>query len=398
MKRINGALGSSRKTHQELKNGFFSTDNKQAVRAPLHGDGHTMRNLLPRIFAAPFVLLLAYSQPSAFAQQAPLATAFAADAAGCQTPLNAQPGTATATPATPHPIPVTPAGPLGEVDRSFIDSYNARETLVLANQSPFIVVSGSNLILHRGDTSTTVKVIPDSYHALKDIAHIPFTVYLLLAPVSQNLVSLDAQTTSLNTVANCIDAAMSALSPDFFSESEMARQRDILVASRDLIRSTLDSKSVLKEQLISFTKTMGPLMLQNANDAGCIQIDATHTQMMRWKAELTQDEWGSLTVVNLARHQARYRNAATQYFHWLLGDNGPAWSYPGESMRVIFAETLGPVDKASNELAIVEIDADASEAFFGNRWRLSEDILSDGAERCIKKLPKQDRAYSAVQR
>jgi len=46
----------------------------------------------------------------------------------------------------------------------------------------------------------------------------------------------------------------------------------------------------------------------------------------------------------------------------------------GESKRVIFAETLGPVDKASNELAIVEIDADANEAFFGDPWRLSEDI------------------------
>jgi hypothetical protein len=357
-----------------------------------------MRNLLPRIFATLFVLLVAYGQPPASARQAPAPTASAVDAAGCQAPLDPQSGTATPTSPAPHQMPLTPAGPLGEVDRSFIDSYNARETMVLANQSPYIVVSGSNLILHRGDTPTTVKVIPDSYHALKDIAHIPFTLYLLLAPVTKNLVSLDAQTAALNRVATCIDAARSALSSDFFSESEMARQRDILTASRDLIRSTLDSKSVQKELLMLFTKKMGPLMLQNANDAGCIQIDSTHAQMMRWKMELTQDEWGSLMVVNLARHQARYRNAATQYFHWLLGDSGPSWSYPGESVRVIFAETLGPVDKASNELAIVEIDADASEAFFGDRWRLSEDILSDGAERCIKKLPKQDKIYSTVQR
>ena len=41
-------------------------------------------------------------------------------------------------------------------------------------------------------------------------------------------------------------------------------------------------------------------------------------------------------------------------------------SYPGESMRVIYVESLGPGEDASDELATVLIDADASHAFFGN--------------------------------
>jgi hypothetical protein len=41
----------------------------------------------------------------------------------------------------------------------------------------------------------------------------------------------------------------------------------------------------------------------------------------------------------------------------------------------------------------VLIDADASRAFFGNEWRMSEDILSDGAARCIAQLHESDRVW-----
>lgn len=295
-----------------------------------------------------------------------------------------------------HQMPLIPPGPLGEVDKSFLDSYTAREDLVLAHQSPYVVVSGSDLILHRPDAAKPerVKVIPTSYHALKNIAHIPFTIYLLLSPVEKNLIPLDAQMPALKRLSACIDAAYSVVTSEFFSQDQIERQKTILRKSSDFLRSALDSKTVQRDTLLSFTKTLGPLMLWNAAEAGCIQINATHARMMEWKQNMSQQDWSNLMVVNLARHQARYRNAATQYFHWLIGDSGPRWSYPGESKRVIFAETLGPIDKASNELAIVEIDADASEAFFGDPWRLSEDILSEGAERCIKTLPLKDREYA----
>jgi len=317
----------------------------------------------------------------------------ATDSVSCTTPESTSPASPAAPPSAHH-MPVIPLGPLGEVDRSFVDSYTAREDLVLAHQPPYVVVSGSELILHQHNSTTRARVIPDSYHALKDIAHIPFAVYLLLSPVERNLVTLDAQMPALNRLSACVEAALSAVTPEFFSADQLERQRTILRTSDEFIKATLQSKTVRRDDLWSFAGKMGPLMLQNADQAGYAQIQGTHAQMMKWKEQMTQDEWSNLMVVNLARHQARYRNAATQYFHWLIGDNGPPWSYPGESMRVIFAESLGPSDKASNELAIVEIDADASQAFFANPWRLSEDILSDGADRCIRALPVEDRAYS----
>jgi len=67
-------------------------------------------------------------------------------------------------------------------------------------------------------------------------------------------------------------------------------------------------------------------------------------------------------------------------------------------MRGIFAETLGKgpdgkEEHASDELGTILVDADASNAFLGNPWRLSEDILSDGAAACIKELPAADRLH-----
>lgn len=265
---------------------------------------------------------------------------------------------------------------------------------------PYVVVSGSKLILHWRAGSTKdpdeQKGIPDTYHALKDVAHVPFSVYLLLTPVEKGFVTLDQQKAALITLKDRIEAAKPSLTGNYFSKEQIHRQERILDTSERLVVAVLKGESVSRTALSGFAAEMGPLMLQNAWDAGCEQINTTHAQMMMWKKQLTSEEWGKLIAVNLARHQARYRNAATQYFHWLFQDNGPTWSYPGESTRVIFAETLGKDGTSIDELTIVEIDADASQAFFSNRWRMSEDILSDGAASCIAKLPNKDRLYAKV--
>jgi len=292
----------------------------------------------------------------------------------------------------PSEPPLIPKGPLGDVDKSFLDAYEARRTSVLAHQKPYVVVSGSRLILHVPDqTIPPVVVIPDSYHALKDIAHLPFALYLLLSPVETGIVDLKSQTDALDMLFNRIENAKTEINSKWFSTDEIERQHQILDQSAALIRQVLQAQTVSHDSLRDFAKRMGPLMLANAWDAGCAQIKATHNQMMIWKESLSSEDWQQLIAVNRARHQARYRNAATQYFSWLFGDKGTSWSYPGESMKVIFVEALGPGEDASDELATVVIDADASQAFFADPWRLTEDILSNGAAACIEKLPPASR-------
>jgi hypothetical protein len=113
---------------------------------------------------------------------------------------------------------------------------------------------------------------------------------------------------------------------------------------------------------------------------------------MAWKAMLTPDEWSRLRIVNLSPHQPRYRNTLTQYFAWLFPEAAPKWSYPGESMRSVYAESLFEHQDARDMAATVQIDREASADFFGDPWRLTEDLLSDGASACIETLDRP-RSY-----
>jgi hypothetical protein len=118
-----------------------------------------------------------------------------------------------------------------------------------------------------------------------------------------------------------------------------------------------------------------------------------HAQMMTWKSSMTSDEWDRLVAINPGVIQPRYRSLATQYFGWLFRAPAPRWAYPGENERVIYSEFLHPHRDSGELLASIRMDADAGTAFFGNRWRLSEDLLSDGAARCIARLPERDRLW-----
>jgi hypothetical protein len=317
--------------------------------------------------------------------QAPSATP-----AGSSLPV----ASAKSTASQPHGPEAIPSGPLGDVDQLFLDSYLSRRSSVIGLASPFVVVSGSDLILHRKGGIEKARVNPNVYDALKDVAHVPFAIYLQLSSVAGVESDLtEEQLNEMTLFRTRIEAARSALSTGDFDPTQLSRQKQILDSSDAIVLATLRDRRVDRASLSSFARNMGPLMLLNAWDAGYAQIQKTHSQMMKWKKTMTADEWERLVVVNRGGHQARYRNAATQYFHWLLGGDSPSWCYPGESMRVIYAESLRPQEDSSDELGTIIVDADASTAFFGDSWRLSEDILSDGAAACTKQLPDADRLY-----
>ena len=297
-----------------------------------------------------------------------------------------------------HPAPpqakfqLRPPGPLGELDSSFLASYDARRISVLAQQGPFVVVLGSSLKLYvPGRDIPPVQVLPDSYHALKDVAHTPFAAYLLLLPIEKGQETVASQSKAIQELLFRIGAAQQEITAKWFTPEELDRQKTILQWTAELLRQTQATNSLARGTLTSFAHKLGPLMAQNAWDAGCTQVVETHRQMMTWKSELSAEDWNHLIAVNRGTHQARYRNAATQYFHWLINDAGTSWSYPGESMRVLFVESLGKDEKTTDEFATVLIDADAGQAFFADAWRLSEDVLSEGAAHCITKLPEADR-------
>lgn len=305
-------------------------------------------------------------------------------------PLATTPPAPTATPSIPQP-----GGDLGELDALFLNAYRERRSQIKVATDPVIVVSGSSLILYRlGKPEEKPVVIPKIYHELKSIAHLPFTLYLLLSPFADVNQDISAGAVDrLKDVGQKTAAVQATLPQAGFSEVQRARQVEILSASAALVQEVLTSKRISRARLLQYSSMLGGVMLANADEAGCAQIRGTHTQVMEWKKALTADEWKRLRVTNRGKHQARYRNAATQYFAWLLGDPGIAWGYPGESMRLVYVEFLGKVADGKDEdsrdvLGTIVVDADASQAFFGDPWRLSVDILADGAKRCVEEIAK----------
>lgn len=292
-------------------------------------------------------------------------------------------------PAAPPRLPA-PGGALGELDKLFLDAYTQTSQAIKAQHTPIIVVGGSNLTLLGTSAPTKpIPVIPASFHALKAVAHFPFATYLTLktqldAPLSQETID------RLTLFVNGQSAARAQLA-SFVDGEKLQRQTAILDATTALIEDAIAKRQMSRVRLREFARRMGPLLMENTRDAGCAQVVATHAQVQKWRAELTDVDWSRVVVANRGNHQARYRNAATLYFAWLLGDDAPRWSYPGESDRVVYVETLFGNDEASDLLATVVIDAEASEAFFGDKWRLSEDVLSDGAAQCIGRLPDRER-------
>ena len=259
-----------------------------------------------------------------------------------------------------------PHGPLGDVDNSFLTEYNSRSSALAATNPPYVEISGSSLFLHHGGQKPdSQRVLDDKYHALKDVTHVPFTVYLHLYSQTDTELS-DEQLGQLKTLQTAINTAENALSAGGFSEAQSARQNLILDGSTRFLQAAIDTKRVSRASLETFARTMSPLMLQNADEAGCYQVQATHAQVMKWKPTLTSGEWNHLIALNKGSHQARYRNAATLYFAWLLHGDSPGWAYPGESERVIYAESLFGNQTTENELIGILIDEDASRAFFGN--------------------------------
>ena len=101
-------------------------------------------------------------------------------------------------------------------------------------------------------------VIPDSYHALKDIAHIPFALYLLLSPVETGIVDMKSQTDALDTLLNRVENAKTEINSKWFSIDEIERQHQILDQSAALIPQVLQAQTVSHDSLRDLRSEWGP--------------------------------------------------------------------------------------------------------------------------------------------
>jgi hypothetical protein len=131
---------------------------------------------------------------------------------------------------------------------------------------------------------------------------------------------------------------------------------------------------------------VSPWILKNADEAAAAQLDMTHAAVMQWKKRLPADDWHRLVVVVGGPQMPRRLNILTQYFARAIGERSHYLGYPLESRRLIYAEVIFSNRDQLDLMATTFVDGDASEVFFGDRWRMSRDLLADGAKRHLDKL------------
>jgi hypothetical protein len=298
---------------------------------------------------------------------------------GCQSPPKPAP-----TPASPRSVPES----LTSLNQLFLEGYRERQAIVKTNTRPLIVADFNVLILHWNGTMETNRCIPDIYNALKDVAHVPFGIYVRLTGyASEQSTRLPGPVLEeLGAYPAKIAAAEASLSEAGFTDAQLARQKAILGECRLYLPNVLSRGTAPRQELLSFARKTAPWLLQNADEAAAAQLDMTHAVVMQWKRRIPSDDWKRLVVVVRGPQMPRRYNLLTQYFAKALDEPEHHLGYPLENRRLIYAEYIFSSRDHLDLMATTFVDGDASEAFFSDRWRMSRDLLADGAAKYLKRM------------
>ena len=306
--------------------------------------------------------------------------------AACHTPEQAKApsagGSATVLANTPTP------DELDKLNQLFLGSYKARREVVKRSIEPLIVADFDTLLLTWNGVTTTNEVIPEIYHSLKSVAHVPIGIFFVLQPVARpsgGEIS-PALATTLQAYRDQISGSASALDRAGFTPVQRVRQEEILRRCMALCEQTQRAGRIDTAELNQFSRSLGPALMANAAEAAIVQLNATHAAVKQWKRRVPPERWRELAVVVRGPQTPRRLNVFTQYFSRVLDEPGHNLGYPLESRRLVYAEYILPGRDHLDLLATTFMDGDASEAFFGDRWLMSRDLLADTVRSELKRL------------
>jgi hypothetical protein len=266
---------------------------------------------------------------------------------------------------------------LDALNNAFRVAYAHANSRVLASSGPTLIVNGENFALLRHGRRVEANVGGPIYDSLKTIAHIPLAIYVTLTP-GDGAVDEDRLKT-LAGLRELIPPAEASLETLKLSAATLARQKQIVAASLAFLRDVDGSRKVAPSSLLTFTRNMAPLLMENVTEATRAQLDATHAQVSAWRRDLSQQEWNQLHVLIIGPHMPREDLAVTQYFLRLLHE-------PREGRRVVYAESLWEEPKALDLLGIHLLDGAVGEAFFGDYMRMHRDLLGAAASQYLPVL------------
>jgi hypothetical protein len=285
-------------------------------------------------------------------------------------------------PAQTMPVAAGPVQPsaLTALNNAFRAAYADARSRVLASFGPTLIVNGDNFVLLRDGRRVEANVGVPIYDPVKTIAHIPLAVYVTLTP-GDGVVGEDRLKTLVG-LRELIPPAAASLDTLKLSAATLARQKRIVATSLAFLDDVASRRKCARSELVTFTRGMAPLVMENVTEATRAQLDATHAQVSAWRRDLSPREWDQLHVLIVGPHMPREDLVVMQYFLRLLHE-------PREGRRVVYAESLWQESQALDLLGTHLLDGGVGEAFFGDYMRMHRDLLGDAASRYLAEmLPK----------
>jgi len=281
--------------------------------------------------------------------------------------------------------------PLKALREQFRPTYDAARSRVESSLSPIVVARFSDLYLVRDRVIIAEgKGIPNKYHLLHQTAHVPLVVFLKLEPHFDTPLSQEAAS-DLASYRGLIERAVPDLINHGFSEQEVAWQKHVLINAIAFLTPTRPGYAFTRAAFAQFRASVHRAMMDLADVAGGAQVDATHAVMTGWRQQLSDEEWRRLRVIIIGPRQPRHDYASTVYFAALFPERSNSL-FPGESRRVFYVESLN-IDRRDRSfareraaVATILLDGQASETIFNNPYRMSIDVMADGARRRVAEL------------
>jgi hypothetical protein len=271
-----------------------------------------------------------------------------------------------------NPTTASTTDPLQTLNNASRVFYAQAKATALEHHGPVIIVVGDDLVLRNGKTRVQVRVIPEVYHTLKAIAHVPMAIDVALAAHFEEKSLSDEFIQELRDYRDLLPAAETRLAKAGLNPEQLDRQKAILASCTEFLDSVIAKRQCTDAERTAFTRRMNPLVMANAAAAAREQLNALHRQVSQWTSGMNLDEWDHLTILIIGRQLPRKGNLAVQYFARLLGAKG-------EGQRIIYAEGLAEEPRALDLLATHLVDTQIAKDFFNDLERMNRDLLSDVA-------------------
>ena len=266
------------------------------------------------------------------------------------------------------------ADAVGVMNREFRERYaETREQLRGELEAILFVSSGRMTLRQKGEPDWVKSFSPPIVDQYKTIAHVPLGLYVMAVPFADAPASdaLRAKATTYRDKARTLAARLDDLA---IPPTERPRQRLMLDGSLAMLDRLVADGAVSRRELDAFARRMGTPQLINADIAATLTLDTLAAVTAEMSTRLKPGQWEKLYVFAMGGKMPRGGNLQYEYFVRLMGR--------GEiERRLLYTEGLTNPDLAAPLAGTVVIDRTIAGAFFGDRYRLDRDLLSEGARK-----------------